>query len=173
MAYAKLKSTCMKIWLIFVGVIGAKYKITQYRKKAYCTGLFLLSFNWIMMAFFFSNNSFAYTIPAGYFVATLEGTCFMPFYAMILEVCGENLYTISLTAYMISNSILSFYSPSLIPDKSYYSTYCFCTGILVLCLALAGYFLIIETQGLERKDVWDILRKRKTRGKCLQDNLEE
>lgn len=172
-AWAKFNSTCFKIWLLVIGIIGARFQITKYRKKAYCTGLILLSINWFVMSMFFYNDSFSYTIPGGYVVATLEGTCFMPFYSMILEVCGEHLYTISLTAYMLFNTILSLISPSLIPDKSYYASYCLCTGVLVLILCVFGLFYIVETQGQERKDVWDIQRKKKTRKQALKDNFDE
>lgn len=132
-AWAKLNSTFMKIWLLIVGIAGAKFQITRYRKTAYSIGLFLLAINWLIMSIFFYNNSFAYTIPGGYVVATLEGTCFMSFYAMVLEVCGEDLFTFSVSAYMIYNTMLSTVSPFFIPDPSYYASYCLGTGIMVFC----------------------------------------
>jgi len=40
-------------------------------------------------------------------------------------------------------------------------------------LSIFGYYYIIETQGLEKKDVFDILRKKITREQALENNKNE
>ena len=171
--WAKFNSTIMKIWLIVIGVIGVRYQINKFRKRIYVIGLFSQTLNWFLLSVFFFNESYAYTIPGGYILATLEGTCFIPFYTMILEVCGDKLYTISLCAYMLYNTCLSYVSPFLVQSPENYASYCQGTSLLVLCISIFGLFYIVETQGLEKKDVYDILRNKLTRKQALINNQNE
>ena len=110
-SHAKFHSTLSKIWMFLVGIVGANYNINEFRKFSYNRGLFILSLNWLLMSIFFYYDSYWYTIPAGYIVATLEGTLFMPFYKMILETCGEKLFTFSLCTYMLFNTLISYVTP--------------------------------------------------------------
>jgi len=97
----------------------------------------------------------------------------MPFYTMILEVCGDKLYTISVSAYMVYNTCLSYVSPFLVQSPEYYASYCLGTSILVLCLSFFGLYYIVETQGLEKNNVYDILRNKITRAEALENNKNE
>jgi len=171
--WAKFNSTIMKVWLMVAGIIGMKYKINKFRKRIYVLGLVILTINWFILALFFFNGSYAYSIPMGYVVSTMEATCFMPFYTMILEVCGDQLYTFSISAYAVYNGCIAAVSPWFIQTPENYASYCLGTSFIVCCLAIFGFYFILETQGLEKKDVFDILRKKITREQALENNRIE
>jgi hypothetical protein len=154
----------MLVCWILSGFIGMKFHLTKYRKTSFLGGLTVLGFNWIFMAISYYCDSYVYPIIAGFVITISAGSqFFVSFYTIISEVCGSSLYSQAIGAFLISNFCLLQIGPYIINDISNFAPWSLFNGFLCLTCASIGYFYMIETQGLEKKDIYDLLRGRRTR----------
>jgi hypothetical protein len=154
----------MLVCWIVAGVIGMKFHLTKYRKTSFLGGLTVMGFNWILMGISYYFDSYVYPIIAGFVITISAGAqFFVSFYTIISEVCGSTLYSQAIGAFLIANFCLLQIGPYIINDKGNFAPWSLFNGFLCLTCASIGYIYMIESQGLEKKDIYDLLRGRRTR----------
>ena len=172
-ATAKAYAFAMKMWQIISGLIGLKFKFSKYRKSVFVLGVFLYALNWFTLGMFFYNNSDAYTIPFGFILCSIEGSMFLHFYTIVIETCGENLYSFAVCAYQMMNSMVSGTTPFFITDVENYGNICMFSTVKLVIIGIFSLWFLIETQGLERKYIYEIIRGKTTRAQALIDTRND
>ena len=133
-----------------------------------------MSLNWLAMAVSYYFDSFIFPKIAGFVIAIVGGLTFMPtYYAITAEICGEGLLFGSLLSNCFANAITNFIGPYVLTSKNMYGIWCFINLVICLFFTVFGYFYLIETQGLEKQDIYDILRKIKTRKEVLDERKKQ
>ena len=94
------------------------------------------------------------------------------YFTMVTESCISSITGISYGAYVFANFALLFVTPYIIDNQNNQALYSLFMGINILLCTLFGWYYIVETQGLEKSEIYEVLRGNKTRSQILnQRNL--
>lgn len=86
---------------------------------------------------------------------------------MILEACGTNFFSWSLGFYYLTNFAMLAGVPYILGNEANYKYFCLGSGVLVLILGVFGSFYFLETQGINQREAYDVLRHKQTRKQIL------
>ena len=151
------------IWVIAL-LFNMRFSINEYRKKNYVIGLLAVSIMWLTMGWSYSFDSFWLPKFAGVWLHIFLGLSLVStYFAMINDVGDETLIAISIGVAYFGNFIIMFAMPYLIANQQNYKYFSFGAGVLTLGIAIFLWFFLLETKGLEKADVFQLLRKLKTR----------
>lgn len=143
-------------WMCCIGV-NVKCNLNKYRKTNYLIGHGIVGLNWLFMALSYYSDSYIYPKIAGFLVAACCGGSFMvTYYAMVSEVCGASIIFISILTFLMANFLIMQVAPYILTTQNNYGSWCLGNSIISILWTLFGCYYFIETQGLEKKDVYDI-----------------
>ena len=158
------------VWMGISGLINIIFNLNKYRKVNFLIGIFILGIGWIGCSIAFSYNNFLYAKILLYVLAGLLGASFQAtFYTILSEVCNPTILAFSCGIFGVGNYFCVLITPYLIKQVSNYKWYFLAIGIFTLIQFGFGCWYLIETQGLEKKDIHELLRKKRTRKELLQD----
>ena len=117
----------------------------------------LLGLNWLGMGISYYFDSFVYPKIAGFVFAAACGLGFVStFVLMMCEVCGADLLFIGLFMFLISNFTILEIAPYILTSTENYGHWCIGNAAICLSITLFCSYYFIETEGLERKDIFDL-----------------
>jgi len=164
--------------IIFRLFINA-FNVNKYRKTNYLVGHTILALNWFAMGISYSTDSDTYLYPkiGGFILSACVGSAAIAtFYVIITDVCSQSLCAIGQGGFLGGMVVVSFAYPFIIEGhhdnlkkKTEHLKYLsFTMGAITSLFIITGYFYMIETEGLEKEDIYYILRGIKTREECLK-----
>lgn len=89
------------------------------------------------------------------------------------EVCPTTITAISYGSFLITNFIIIFLTPYLIQSENNYRWFALGVGLISLSCTLFGSLYLVESQGLEKTDIYKLLRKERTREELLHDKQSD
>ena len=141
---------------VFTQLMNLAFNLNKYRKANYLIGSGLAGLNWLGMAISYYFGSFGYPKLSGFVLAIAAG-CFIPTsYCIMAEVCGANLVSYSLLANLLTVFICNYIGPYILTSNDVYGYWCAGNAFLCLSATLFCWFYLIETHGLETKDIFDL-----------------
>ena len=78
------------------------------------------------------------------------------FFTIMAEVCGADLVFIVMLAFLLGNSVVFYIAPYILTSTENYGHWCIGNAVICLSFTIFGYFYMIETQGLEKMDIYDL-----------------
>lgn len=152
------------------------WNINKYRKTNYLVGHTILAINWFAMCYSYSTNPDVYTYPkVGGFIlaAVVGGAAIATFYVIITDICSQSLCAVGQGGFLGGMIIVTFCFPFIIEGHTDLDVktknlqwLTMGMGIVTSLFTITGYFYMIETEGLEKEDIYFILRGKKTREQC-------
>ena len=86
------------------GFINIQFNLNHYRKTNYLIGHGIMGLNWAACAVSYWCDSFIYPIIAGFVIGACSGGSFIvAYYTIVAEVCGVNLYFVSILSFILAN----------------------------------------------------------------------
>ena len=154
---AKLLSAFIVLFLIIFKFINIVSNLNKYRKMNYLIGHGIMGLNWLGMGISYYFDSFTFPKFCGFIFVAACGLSFdTTYYTMMAEVCGANLVFISFLAYLLGNFLICFIAPYILTSHQSYGYWCLGNGVICLSCTIFCYFYLIETQGLEKGDIFDL-----------------
>jgi len=157
----------ISIWFIIqflIGMANLKYRWNKYRKSNFLFGVCAMGISWIACCISYSQGSYWFAKFHPLTICIVNGFSLVTtFYTMTSEICDPLVASFCYGTFLVGNSVISLLSPFWCENPDNLQWYSLSVGLLTLILFTLGIFGLIETQGLEKKDIYDILRGKTTR----------
>ena len=132
------------------------------------------------MGISYTSNPHTYLYPkiGGFIQAAVVGSAAIAtFYVIIVDVCSQSLVAIGQGGFLGGMVVVAFAYPFIIEGHEHdlekktkhLQWLSISMGCLTSFFVITGYFYMIETEGLEKADIYYILRGQKTREQCIQE----
>ena len=171
---SKVLAVFIALFMIICQLILIVFNLNRLRKNNYLIGHGIFGLTWLGMGISYYFGSYIFPKIAGFiFYGALGMSYYSTYFTMIAEVCGADLVFSSLLAFMLCNSAICFVAPYIITSTENNARWSVGAAVISLSATIFCYFYMIETQGLEKKDIYDLQRKNKTREQILEERKNE
>ena len=125
------------------------------RKVANLIGMYGYSLGWFLLALAYFLGNFVFVKYLGFLFFVLKGAFLIPsFFIYINDCLVAEIMGLACSSMYLTGFIVTFITPFMIKDRANFMYFAFGVGIFNLIISIISSFVLFETDGLEKHEIF-------------------